>query len=63
MKRLTKDNYEKLPEILKKKEDAKRQEEIIKKKERAQQYQKELDMRLRNSLRKKKEKVGGPGKM
>lgn len=56
MRRLTKDNYEKLPEILKKKEDAKKHEELVKKKERALAYQKELDLRLRNSLRKKKEK-------
>ena len=58
MRRLTKGNYEKLPEILKKKEDAKKQEELSRKKERAMAYQKELDLRLRTSLKKKKEKDG-----
>ena len=38
MKKLTNKNYEKLPEILKKKEEAKRHEELAAKKERAAKY-------------------------
>ena len=53
MKKLTKGNYDKLPEIRKKKEDAKRHEEIAQKKERAAKFQKELDARLRENLQKK----------
>lgn len=56
MRRLTKGNYEKLPEILKKKEDAKRQEELAVKKARAAAYQKELDARLRSGMKKRREK-------
>ena len=57
MKKLTNKNYEKLPEIRKQKEDLKKQEELLKKKQRAQQYQKELDARLRQNIAKKKEKA------
>lgn len=35
MKKLTNKNYEKLPEIRQKKEDAKKQEELAKKKQKA----------------------------
>ena len=56
MKRLTSKNYEKLPEIRKKKEDAKKQEELVAKKQRAAAYQKELGQRLRQNMLKKKEK-------
>lgn len=56
MRRLTKGNYEKLPEILKKKEDAKRQEELAVKKARAAAYQKQLDARLRSGMKKRRDK-------
>ena len=56
MKRLTHKNYEKLPEIRKKKEDAKKAEELLAKKERAEKYKKELDARLRINIMKKMQK-------
>jgi len=56
MRRLTKGNYDKLPEILKKKQEAKRHEELAAKKARAAAYQKELDQRLRSGIKKRKEK-------
>ena len=56
MKKLTKGNYEKLPEILKKKEEAKRHEELLAKKEKAAKFQKELDARIRGQLQKTAQK-------
>ena len=56
MRKLTKSNYDNLPEVRQRKEDAKRKEEAAAKKQRCQDYQKELDQRLRNKLLKKKEK-------
>lgn len=56
MKRRTRGNYEKLPEILKKKEEAKKQEDLLEKKARAAAYQKELDARLRSGMKKRKDK-------
>ena len=53
MRKLTNKNYEKLPEIRKKKEDAKRAQELLDKKERAQKYKKELEVRLKQSMLKK----------
>uniref|UniRef100_A0A7S3N4M2 Uncharacterized protein n=1 Tax=Strombidium inclinatum TaxID=197538 RepID=A0A7S3N4M2_9SPIT len=57
MKKLTKKNYDKLPEIIAKKEEAKKNEETMAKKKRYAEYQKELDQRLRNNLRKQREKL------
>ena len=56
MRKLTKTNYENLPEVRQRKEDAKKKEEAAAKKQRCQHQQKELDQRLRNKLLKKKEK-------
>ena len=56
MKRLTLKNYEKLPEIQKKKQDAQKLEDMKAKKEKANKYQKELNERIRNQLKKKKER-------
>lgn len=56
MKKLTNKNYENLPEIRKKKEDAKKAEELQAKKERAQKYKKELETRLKNNMLKKQQK-------
>jgi hypothetical protein len=50
MKSLTLKNFEKLPEVKKKKEEAKKVEEIQAKKLRAINYQKELDLRLRSKI-------------
>lgn len=47
MKKLTNKNYEKLPEVKKKKEDAKKAEEYREKQEKAKQFQKDLDARLK----------------
>lgn len=63
MRRLTAKNFEKLPEILQKKEEAKRNEERLAKKELAEKAKKDLDARLRNNLKtkamKEKDKKGG----
>lgn len=56
MRRLTAKNFEKLPEILQKKEEAKRVQERQAKKERADKNKKELDARLRNNLKSKAQK-------
>lgn len=57
MKRLTTKNYEKLPEVIKQKEEAKKQQELAAKKAKYAAYQKELDQRLRLKLKKKQEKA------
>jgi len=56
MRKLTRTNYENLPEVRQRKEDAKKKEEAVAKKQRYQNYQKELDQRLRNKLLQKREK-------
>lgn len=58
MRLLTVKNYEKLPEIIKKKQEEKRQEELKAAKEKAHQYQKELNNRLRSQIKRKKEREG-----
>ena len=45
-----------MPEVRQRKEDAKKKEEAAAKKQRYQNYQKELDQRLRNKLLQKREK-------
>lgn len=47
MKQLTGKNYAKLPEILKRKEEAKQKVEMAAKRAKAAAQQKELDLRLR----------------
>jgi len=53
MKRLTHKNYEKLPEIRKKKEDQQKVEDLKVKKQKAAQQIKELDARVRQKLKEK----------
>ena len=53
MKKLTNKNYEKLPEIVRKKEEQKKQQEIEERKMKYASYQKELKERMRNEMKKK----------
>ena len=55
MRKLTIKNYEKLPEILKKKKEEKQREEQQANKARQAAFRKELDQRIRNSLKKKRD--------
>ena len=54
MKKLTHKNYEKLPEIIKKKAEMKKQQELEERKNKYASYQKELKERLRNEMIKKR---------
>ena len=54
MKKLTNKNYEKLPEIIKKKAEQKKQQELEERKNKYASYQKELKERLRNEMIKKR---------
>lgn len=47
MKQLTNRNYEKLPEIRKKKEEERKREELAEKRKKQQEYQKALNERVR----------------
>mmetsp|Transcript_4890 Transcript_4890/g.8373 ORF Transcript_4890/g.8373 Transcript_4890/m.8373 type:complete len:228 (-) Transcript_4890:57-740(-) len=58
MKQLATKNYQKLPEILKKKEEEKRREQLMENKRRAAEHQKMLNEKVRNNLKKKKERQG-----
>lgn len=55
MRALTSKNYEKLPEIQKKKAEAKLKEEAAEKKRKIAQMQKEMNDRIRSGLKKKRE--------
>ena len=55
MKKLTKSNYENLPEIKRKKDEERKRQEALEKKERIAKYNKECKARSRAQLKKKRE--------
>ena len=55
MKKLTKTNYENLPEIKKRKDEERKRQEALEKKERIAKYNKECKARSRAQLKKKRE--------
>ena len=55
MKKLTRINYENLPEIKRRKDDERKRQEALEKKERIAKYNKECKARSRAQLKKKRE--------
>ena len=55
MKKLTRINYENLPEIKRRKDEERKKQEALEKKERIAKYNKECKARQRTQLRKKRE--------
>ncbi len=56
MRRLTIKNYEKLPEIIQKKEAEKKLADLMTQKAKQRAYQKELNERIRNNLKNKRKR-------
>lgn len=56
MRLLTNKNYEKLPEIIQKKEAEKKLADLMTQKAKQRAYQKELNERIRNNLKNKKKR-------
>ena len=57
MKKLTRHNYENLPEIKRRKDEERKKQEALEKKERIAKYNKECKARSRAQLKKKREQV------
>ena len=57
MKKLTAKNYATLPEIMRKKEEAKKNEEMLARKAKTQAYQRELAQRIREDNKRKKDRA------